>query len=131
VSGIDYPPRQCSNRLVLVRRVTAWVSTVAVAIVVALALPVSQLRTMAIIKACCCPDPTNCHCPDHKADPSEQPSMRACHNTERVVIAPELPAFRAPAVAATSPSPAAVLAIDPAIPAPHPAPPPNRPAAPS
>ena len=115
----------------LVRRVTAWVSTVAVAIVVALALPVSQLRTMAIIKACCCPDPTNCHCPDHKADPSEQPSMRACHNTERVVIAPELPAFRAPAVAATSPSPAAVLAIDPAIPAPHPAPPPNRPAAPS
>lgn len=115
----------------LLRRITTWISTVAVAIVVVLALPVSQLRTMAVIKACCCPDPTDCHCPDHKADPSDQPSMRPCHNTERVVIAPEMPAFRAPSVAVVSAPAVAVLAVDPAAPAPHPAPPPNRPDAPS
>jgi hypothetical protein len=131
VSCIDYPPRQCSNRHVLLRRATAWISTVAVAIVVALALPVSQLRTIAIIKECCCPDPTNCHCPDHDVDPSPQPSMRACHNTESIVIAPELPAFRPPAVAVVSVPAVRVLAAAAAIPAPHPAPPPNRPDAPS
>lgn len=109
----------------------ARVSTVVVAILVALAVPVTQLRTVMIVKACCCPDPSNCHCPDHKADPSQQPSMRACHNTERAIVAPELPAFRAPPVAvALAPAVATAPAASP-IPAPHPAPPPTRPDAPS
>jgi hypothetical protein len=116
---------------VFLRRATAWISTVVVAIVVALAVPVSQLRTISIIKTCCCPDPTNCHCPDHKADESSQPSIRACHNSERVVVAPELPAFRAPVAAIAVVPATAIIAIDPAIPAPHPAPPPIRPDAPS
>lgn len=102
-----------------------------VAIVVALAVPVTQLRTAWVAKACCCPDPTHCHCPDHKADPSSQPSLRACHNTERVMVAPELPAFRAPAVAVALAPIAELVAVEHAIPAPHPTPPPTRPDAPS
>ena len=70
-----------------------------VAVVVALAVPISQLRTVAVIKSCCCPDPTNCHCPDHKTDPSQHPEMRACHNTQHTVVAPQAPAFAAPDLA--------------------------------
>jgi hypothetical protein len=114
-----------------IRRATAWISTIVVAIVVALAVPVSQLRTMAVVKTCCCPDPTHCHCPDHKADSSPQPSMRACHNTERVIVSPELPAFRAPVIAIAAAAAVPVRAPAHAIPAPHPAPPPTRPDAPS
>ncbi len=113
------------------RRFAARISTVVVAILVGLAVPVSQLRTVWIAKVCCCPDPTNCHCPDHKADPSSGPSMRACHNTQQVMVAPELPAFRAPAVAVAPVPTAAVVAIVHAISSPHPAPPPVRPDAPS
>jgi hypothetical protein len=116
---------------VRVRRIAARISTVVVAILVALAVPVSQLRTVWVAKACCCPDPTNCHCPDHKADSSPEPSMRACHNTERVIVAPELPAFRAPAIAVAPAVTPAVAAVVHSISAPHPAPPPTRPDAPS
>jgi hypothetical protein len=112
-------------------RAAAWISTVVVAIVVALAVPVSQLRTIAIIKTCCCPDPTHCHCPDHKADSSSQPSLRACHNSERTIVAPELPAFPAPVAGVAIAPVVAILSLDHAIPAPHPAPPPTRPDAPS
>ena len=115
----------------IVRRAAARVSTVVVAILVALAVPVSQLRTISIVKTCCCPDPSNCHCPDHKADPSQQPSMRACHNTERAIVAPELPAFRAPSIAVAQAPAVAIAQVAPPIPAPHPAPPPTRPDAPS
>ncbi|HSS01345.1 MAG TPA: hypothetical protein VLM79_30005 [Kofleriaceae bacterium] len=129
--GVDSSLGECSNPFVHIRRATAWVSTVVVAIIVALAVPVSQLRTMSVVKTCCCPDPTHCHCPDHKADSSSQPSMRACHNTERVLVSPELPAFRAPVIAVAAAPVAAVRAPAHAIPAPHPAPPPTRPDAPS
>ena len=115
----------------LIRRIAARISTVVVAILVALAVPVSQLHTVAIIKACCCPDPTNCHCPDHKPDSSPQPAMRACHNTERAIVAPQLPAFAAPVIAAAEVPAAVAAAPAHAIPAPHAAPPPIRPDAPS
>jgi hypothetical protein len=114
-----------------VRRAAAWISTVVVAIVVAFAVPVSQLRTVSVIKTCCCPDPENCHCPDQKPDSSTQPSMRACHNSERAIVAPELPAFQAPVVAIVATPAPVVIAIDHAIVAPHQAPPPTRPDAPS
>jgi hypothetical protein len=122
---------RCSNPLVSVRRAAARLSTVVVAILVALAMPVSQLRTVAFIKSCCCPDPSNCRCPDHKADPTPQPSMRACHSTERAVVAPQLTVFRAPAVEIASVLPAPMIAPAAPIPAPHPAPPLPRPDAPS
>jgi hypothetical protein len=133
--ALTTPWNQCSNHLVFIRRAAAWISTVMVAIVVALAVPVSQLRTVSIIKTCCCPDPADCHCPhdrpDHNADPSSQPSIRACHNTERMIVAPELPVFRAPVVAVAAVPAVAVVAVAHVIPAPHPAPPPTRPDAPS
>jgi hypothetical protein len=84
-----------------------------------------------IAKVCCCPDPTNCHCPDHKTDPSPESSMRACHNSQQVMVAPAAPAFRAPAIAAAPVLTAIAVAIVHPIPAPHPAPPPARPDAPS
>lgn len=114
-----------------IRRAVAWLSTIVVAVVVALAVPVSQLRTISIIKTCCCPDPAHCHCPDHKPEAPSQPSIRACHNTERVVVAPELPVFRAAVVTVEVVPVIALLALDPALSAPHPAPPPLRPDAPS
>jgi len=113
------------------RCIAARISAIVVAILVGLAVPVSQLRTVWIAKVCCCPDPTNCHCPDHKADPTPEPSMRACHNSQQVIVAPEAPAFRAPAVAVAPVATATTVAIVYPIPAPHPAPPPARPAAPS
>jgi hypothetical protein len=126
------PPRQqCSNWIVRARCIAARIATVVVAILVGLAVPVSQLRTVWIAKVCCCPDPTNCHCPDHKTAPSSEPSMRACHNTQQVMVAPEAPAFRAPVVAIATVVTATTAAIEPPIPAPHPAPPPARPDAPS
>jgi hypothetical protein len=116
---------------VFIRRAAAWVSTVLVALAVALAVPVSQLRTISIIKSCCCPDPAHCHCPDHKPDPSSQPSMRACHNTERAVVAPQLPAFSAPVVEVAVAPVLSIGTLHHASPAPHAAPPPARPDAPS
>jgi hypothetical protein len=113
------------------RRAAAQVSTIVVAILVALAVPVSQLRTITVVKTCCCPDPANCHCPDHQKDASSQPSIRACHNTERALMAPQLPAFTAPVVAIADMPAIALVAADPSIPDPHPAPPPTRPDAPS
>ncbi|MEO7731288.1 MAG: hypothetical protein ABIY55_09970 [Kofleriaceae bacterium] len=109
----------------------AWLATVVVAVVVALAVPVSQLRTVSIIRTCCCPDPDSCHCPDHTPDSSTQPSMRACHNSERAIVAPELPAFQAPAVAIVATPALVVIALEHAVVTPHPAPPLNRPDAPS
>jgi hypothetical protein len=122
---------RCSNSAVHLRRAAARIATFMVAVVVALAVPVSQLRTFAIIKSCCCPDPTNCHCPDHKTDPSQQPAMRACHNTQQTLVAPQLPAFAAPELADAPVPAAAIIALAPSIPDPHPAPPPIRPDAPS
>jgi len=116
---------------VIVRRAAAWLSTIVVAALVALAVPVSQLRTVAIVKTCCCPDPDHCHCPDHKADSSSQPSMRACHNSERAIVAPEAPAFQPPAIALAPAPVITTFTIEASIPAPHRAPAPTRPDAPS
>lgn len=113
------------------RRAAARITTVMVAILVALAVPVSQLRTVLIVKECCCPDPDNCHCPPHKADSSGEPTIRPCHGTERAILAPEVPVFAAPALAVADVPAVATPAPDHPIPAPHPAPPPLRPDAPS
>ena len=115
----------------IVRRAAVWLSTVVVAAIVALALPVSQLRTVVILKTCCCPDPDHCHCPDHKADSSSQPTMRACHNSERAIVAPEAPAFQPPVIALAAAPVITTFTIEASIPAPHRAPAPIRPDAPS
>jgi hypothetical protein len=130
-SDIDSTGAAVSNDGVSIRRAAAWISTAMVAIVVALAVPVSQLRIVSVVKACCCPDPAQCRCPDHKADPSAPPSMRACHQTERVSVTPQMPAFHPPVVAVVMAPAVARTAVDHVMPAPHPAPPPLRPDAPS
>jgi hypothetical protein len=116
---------------VTLRRLASAATTIVVAIVVALAVPVSQLRTVTIVKACCCPDPSTCHCPDHKAEKGTQPSMRACHNTQNVIVAPEMPSFTEPVIAIVS-APERI-AVAPASPlrSPHASPPPAEPDGPS
>jgi len=94
----------------------AWTAcaTFVVAIVVALAVPISQLQTTTIVTECCCPDPSNCHCPDHKPDHSGQPMLRACHRTKHELVAPQAPSFTSPQIAiAIAPprvAPAAIVA---------------------
>jgi hypothetical protein len=80
------------------------------AIVVALTVPVSQLQTISITTTCCCPDPAKCHCPDHKADHSKVPSIRACHKSSHETVAPQLPSFSPPEVAIAIAPPRAVAA---------------------
>jgi hypothetical protein len=111
----------------------AWtaLSTVVVALVLALTIPVSQLRTVNVQQSCCCPDPAKCHCPDHDDKKPTQPQLRACHQTTHITVAPTLPAFAAPAIAvAPAPPVQVVAAVHPTL-APHAAPSPARPDAPS
>lgn len=103
----------------------------AIAVLVALAMPVSQIRTVSIVARCCCPDPAKCHCPDHSTDSDGPPTLRPCYRSEHVVVA-AAPLATAPSAiecpdltAQASP----VLFDEPK--APHAAPPPARPAAPS
>ncbi len=114
-----------------IRRVAVAVAAYVAAIVVALAVPVSELRTISITATCCCPDSTKCHCPDHKADPGGQSSMRACHRTRHEAVAPQLPSFSPPEVAlAIAPPRVAYVAIA-APPAPRAAPELDEPYGPS
>ena len=106
-------------------------STILVAIVLAICVPVSQLHTVSTKTECCCPNPDQCKCPDHDPDDGAQPVMRACHKTQQTFVAPVLPAFvPTELVAVAAPEP---VAFEPAfvLPAPHPAPAPRRPDAPS
>jgi len=117
---------------VKIRRIANAAATILVAIVVALAVPVSQLRTVTTIhEKCCCPDPAHCHCPTSSTDPSGEPQLKNCHKVEHDVVAPELPAFASPAIA-DAPVVAQVVAVAAiSIPAPHAAPAARRPDAPS
>ena len=105
--------------------------TIVAVVATALAVPISQLRTVQEIKSCCCPDPNKCHCPKDKKHDDRYPSINVCHDTSRVVIAPESPAFDAPATHESSlvelVTPGPMLMIE----MPHPAPAPQRPDAPS
>ena len=107
------------------------IATCVAAIVVALAVPVSQLRTIDVVTSCCCPDPTNCHCPHSQTDPSKPTSLGACHRTQHEIVSPEAPAFVPTEVVAIAPPVRAPLPVIAALPEPHAAPPLARPAAPS
>ena len=115
----------------IVRRCANAVATLVVAIVVALSVPVSQLTTVAVAQTCCCPDPDNCHCPDHKADHGTQPSLRACHQQREITVAPQLPTFTPPAIALVQPALRVVAAPVIALHSPHTPPTPQRPDTPS
>jgi hypothetical protein len=113
------------------RRVLTSAATFVAAIVVALAVPVSELRTYSIVTQCCCPDPSNCHCPDHNPDHSTQPSMRACHRTSHEMVAPQLPSFRPVEIALAIAPPLVAAPAVIAMPEPHVAPTPGEPYGPS
>src|SRR5688500_8755720 len=55
-------------------------ATAVVAFIVAIALPISQLRLVMVVTECCCPDPAHCECPDHKPSDSG-PTVLPCHKT--------------------------------------------------
>ena len=97
----------------------------------ALCLGVAELRLPDVTVSCCCPDPASCHCPDHKADHSGQPAMRACHRTQHELVAPQAPVFVAPQLALAAPPIAPAPPIVIALADPHAAPAPARPDAPS
>jgi len=101
------------------------------AIAVALTVPVSQLRTVAITTTCCCPDPTKCHCPDHKPGQPDDASMRACHKSTEAHVAPQLPSFSPPQVAVAIAAPVTAPAFRAAPQDPHEAPGPDEPYGPS
>lgn len=115
-----------------IRRIASAAVTTVVAIVVAFAMPVSQLRTVETVSAkCCCPDPADCHCPLQSPDSDGAPQLQRCHRVSHDLVAPQLPAFSPPEVAIAQPELAVVaqLVLEPA--APHPAPASRRPDAPS
>jgi hypothetical protein len=103
-----------------------------VAIIVAIAMPVSQLRTVETVsEKCCCPDPAHCHCPPQSKDPSKAPQLKNCHRISHDVVSPVAPSFTPATIALALPE-ARVLElpqIEPA--APHAAPASRRPDAPS
>lgn len=120
----------CINVPVSLRRIVTAATTVAIAILLALVVPVTQLRLASDAPVCCCPDPDLCKCADHQPEPGT-PTMRACHGDQDDVVRTQLPQFNAPVVIAfvRPEQPIAVATI--ALPDPHPSPAPRRPDAPS
>ncbi len=106
-------------------------ATLVVAVLLALAVPVSQLRTFTFVTTCCCPDPADCHCPPAPVDDGKHDAMKRCHNLMQDLVGAVTPAF-VPLALAVAPRPeriAAVLATP--IANPHAPPAPARPDAPS
>ena len=79
-----------------IRAAASAIATCVVAIVVALTVPISQLRTVSTTITCCCPDQSNCHCPHTKPDSRDCPAMAPCHKERHDTVAPQLPSFTAP-----------------------------------
>ncbi|MBL9016978.1 MAG: hypothetical protein JNL83_22505 [Myxococcales bacterium] len=102
-----------------------------VALLLALTVPVGQLRTATIERTCCCPDPASCHCPDGGDAKSDQPHLKACHQDTQVHVAPVLPAFAAPISAASPVVPVRTATLLHVLSSPHDPPAPPRPAGPS
>lgn len=116
---------------VSLRRIVTAASTIVVAIALAIIVPVSQLRTVGTAVECCCPDPDQCKCPDHKPDKGTQPAMQACHKKSQDFVAPVLPAFVPPTIDIANAPHQVAVAVEYPLSSPHPAPPPRRPDAPS
>ena len=116
---------------VSLRTLVSAASTLVVAIVLVICVPVSQLRTVTHETECCCPDPDQCKCPDHQPDKSTQSKMRACHKTTQSFVSPVSPAFVPPQIAVAARGEPVVIVPAFSLPVPHPSPAPRRPAAPS
>ena|GEM_PF-1746828 len=113
-----------------IRRIATWISTVVVAIVVAVAVPVSQLRTVAVILSCCCPDPDHCSCPDHETDHGSTPTIKQCHKSADTFESAVAPSVAIATRLELVPVRAAIV-LHHALPAPHASPLLERPRGPS
>lgn len=113
------------------RRSALAAATVLVAVFVALAVPVSQLRTFALQKMCCCPDPDDCHCPPASHDDGRHDTMKRCHNTIADVIAGATPTVLPPELAPVLVPARVTAVIATPLARPHAPPAPARPDAPS
>lgn len=116
---------------VSLRRIATAASTIVVAFVLAVFVPIAQLQIFVDAPPCCCPNPKICKCHDHdKGDPG-QPTLRACKQVPDAVAQAPLPAFVTP-VLEVDIAPARILGeVHVALADPHPAPAPRRPDAPS
>lgn len=113
------------------RRIVIAATTIAVALALAVLVPVAQLQTVADQPACCCPDPETCKCPEHKPPTPFDTTMRACHNSAPDLVQTQLPQFVPPALPSVTVPSEVVAVVATRLPAPHPAPAPGRPDAPS
>jgi hypothetical protein len=104
---------------------------VLVAIIAAISVPVASLRVVSTMASCCCPQPSDCHCPDEAKHHDDRPAMRTCHRTEVTAVTPELAAFEPPRAADPSAPLRPTTAVVHAISQPHAPPALARPAAPS
>lgn len=102
-----------------------------IAVIVMIALPVSQLRTTSVAIQCCCPDPTRCHCPDDKGGHGPQPTMKACHKSSPAFEAPAPAPLVATAVETVTAPPRAIALTSHVLSHPHLPPSPDAPRGPS
>jgi hypothetical protein len=109
--------------------VVARLLTALVAVAIALALPVGQLRWASIERWCCCPDPDSCRCP-HDEPPTDS-QLGPCHATSDSLVAPALAAFTPPAAIEPIEPARVIERARHAIATPHAPPAPQRPDAPS
>lgn len=108
----------------------ARLASIALAVVVAIALPLGNLRTQRVELHCCCPSVEQCKCPDHDTPPAA-PTLGACHRTLDTFATPAIAAFVPPVRAMTTVVQRMTVVAHAALPLPHAPPPPRRPDAPS
>lgn len=108
----------------------ARLASIALAVLVAVALPLGNLRTERVEIHCCCPSIERCKCPDHDTPPAA-PTMQACHRTLDTFSTPAIAAFVPPHRAATTVAQVVTVVAHAPLPIPHAPPTPRRPDAPS
>lgn len=118
------------NVCVTLRAFVTATTSIAIAIMLSVIVPVAELRIANDQATCCCPNPKICKCKDHQGDPSA-PSMRACHKSPDDLIRAELPQFVPPTVIAVVHPALPIVHAAVALPSPHPAPELRRPDGPS
>jgi hypothetical protein len=113
------------------RRVAHALYSMIVAVIVMIAVPVSQLRTIAVQTECCCPDGVKCHCSDHKDVPTGQDSIKECHKKTDVLVSPSSPDCAKPVAIAAASASERIETHEFPLTSPHEPPNPARPPGPS
>lgn len=113
------------------QRVVRALYSIMVAVIVLIALPVSQLRTVSVFVECCCPDPTRCHCPEPGKPVPGQPTMSDCHKSGQIIAISAAAELQAPPLQVVPSPPRRALTVVFPVRLPHEPPSPARPPAPS